>query len=176
MIISTDDVQCFSDLAERLPIAIKTLSSASVQILEFLDSKYRKWFNIYDICKRFKITERTDLLRTVDPLIESHGVQFSTRHSGEFEAKPDPLMHDKDLELEFRRVCDGQNSLNAQLPFNVIIADKQCNSSGLQLADLVARPIGRKTLKPEQPNRAYDILATKFAADANDQGPTFSPA
>ena len=35
-------------------------------------------------------------------------------------------------------------------------------SSGLQLADLVARPIGLNLLKPEQPNRAFNILKKKF--------------
>ena len=76
---------------------------------------------------------------------------------------------DKDLELEFRRVCDGQNSSKAQLPLNVIFAHKQCNSSGLQLADLVARPVGRKMLQPDQPNRAYDILAKKFDRSPDGQ-------
>ena len=76
---------------------------------------------------------------------------------------------DKDLELEFRRVCDGQNSLKAQLPLSIIFANKQCNSSGLQLADLVARPVGRKTLQPDQPNRAYDILAEKFYRSPDGQ-------
>jgi hypothetical protein len=42
------------------------------------------------------------------------------------------------------------------------MCDKKCNSPGLQLADLVARPIGRKVLQPHQPNRAYDILQAKF--------------
>lgn len=35
-------------------------------------------------------------------------------------------------------------------------------SSGLQLADLVARPIGLRTLRPEQENRAFDSLQSKF--------------
>ena len=35
-------------------------------------------------------------------------------------------------------------------------------SSGLQLTDLVARPIGLKTLRPEQENRAFEVLEPKF--------------
>ncbi len=46
--------------------------------------------------------------------------------------------------------------------FEIIMADKKYNLAGLQLADLVARPIGRKLLDPAQANRAYDILASKF--------------
>lgn len=34
--------------------------------------------------------------------------------------------------------------------------------TGLQLADLVARPIGLHVLKPQQENRAYEILKKKF--------------
>ena len=76
---------------------------------------------------------------------------------------------DKDLELEFRRVCDGQNTSKACLPLSVIFSHKKCNSSGLQLADLMARPVGRKMLKPDQPNRAYDILAEKFFRSPDGQ-------
>jgi hypothetical protein len=39
---------------------------------------------------------------------------------------------------------------------------KESNSLGLQLADLIARPIGIKTLQPEQSNRAFDIIAQKL--------------
>ena len=69
---------------------------------------------------------------------------------------------DKDLELEFRRVCDGANRTGLRLPFEIILADKKANSSGLQLADLVARPIGLNILRPEQENRAFDVLTRKF--------------
>ena len=69
---------------------------------------------------------------------------------------------DRELELEFRRVCDGHNAMAARLPFEILMGDKKCNSPGLQLADLVARPIGRKVLNPAQPNRAYEILERKF--------------
>jgi len=69
---------------------------------------------------------------------------------------------DAEVELVFRRVCDGDNMAGGRLPFTIVMADKRCNSPGLQIADLVARPIGRKLLDPAQPNRAYDILERKF--------------
>ena len=72
---------------------------------------------------------------------------------------------DKELELEFRRICDGNNRLGIPLPFEVIFSDKKVMSSGLQLADLVARPIGLKTLRPEQENRAFEVLEPKFYCD-----------
>ncbi len=70
-----------------------------------------------------------------------------------------------ELELEFRRICDGNNRLNQTLPFEVLFADKKAMSSGLQLADLVARPIGLSQLRPEQENRAFDVLKEKFYYD-----------
>lgn len=77
---------------------------------------------------------------------------------------------DADLELEFRRICDGNNRLNHSLPFDVLFADKKAMSSGLQLADLVARPIGLSVLRPEQENRAFDALKEKFYCDGGRAG------
>ncbi|EPZ8934875.1 DUF3800 domain-containing protein [Acinetobacter baumannii] len=47
------------------------------------------------------------------------------------------IKEDKDLELEFRRVCDGNNYLKHNLPFEIKMASKKINSTGLQIADLV---------------------------------------
>lgn len=69
---------------------------------------------------------------------------------------------DAELELEFRRICAGDNKFSKLLPFEIVFADKKTNSSGLQLADLVARPIGLSVVKPNQPNRAFDLLTRKF--------------
>jgi len=55
--------------------------------------------------------------------------------------------------------------LHKPLPFNLIIADKKANSEGLQLADLTARPIGLSVLRPEQDNRAREVLEGKFYRD-----------
>ncbi|WP_198305966.1 DUF3800 domain-containing protein [Arcobacter vandammei] len=74
---------------------------------------------------------------------------------------------DLELELEFRRICDSKNYRNISFPFEIILANKMSNSAGLQLADLVARPIGLKVLKPEQENRAYEILKNKFHKNGN---------
>ncbi|MHA7984330.1 hypothetical protein ACX9R5_00865 [Rathayibacter sp. CAU 1779] len=39
---------------------------------------------------------------------------------------------------------------------------KQTNSSGLQVADLVARPIGVHDMRPSQPNHAWNLLEQKL--------------
>jgi Protein of unknown function (DUF3800) len=49
---------------------------------------------------------------------------------------------DDELELEFRRVC-AENRSGCVFPFEPVFARKGANSTGLQLADLIARPIGR---------------------------------
>lgn len=69
---------------------------------------------------------------------------------------------DADLELAFRRICDGNNQHADELPFSLVMANKQANSAGLQLADPVARPIGIHHLRPTQPNRAFETLEKKF--------------
>lgn len=69
---------------------------------------------------------------------------------------------DKELELAFRRHCDIGGSHSRSLPLELVMVPKTANSAALQLADLVARPIGIKHLRPHQPIRAFDIIRTKF--------------
>ena len=56
---------------------------------------------------------------------------------------------DAKLELEFRRVCGGKNIIGKMPNLDVRFMDKKHNSTGLQLADLVAHPIGRHVVAPE---------------------------
>jgi Protein of unknown function (DUF3800) len=72
---------------------------------------------------------------------------------------------DAELELEFRRICDGDNPGNRILPFDVVFADKKTNLTGLQLADLVARPVGLNYIRPTQSNQAFELLKKKFFCD-----------
>lgn len=74
---------------------------------------------------------------------------------------------DAELELEFRRICAGQNLVGTALHLEPRFVPKAANVPGLQLADLMARPIGRHILALHQPNRAFDVIETKL-----DRGPT----
>src|SRR5262249_18422424 len=69
---------------------------------------------------------------------------------------------DAKLELRFRRICDGQNAVGPMTNLDIQFMDKKHNSTGLQLADMVSHPIGRHVIAPDQPNRAYEVLASKF--------------
>lgn len=64
---------------------------------------------------------------------------------------------DSELELEFRRLCDNRN-----YNLNIVLADKKTNSIGLQLSDMIARPIGRNFINPNENNRAYEIIEKKL--------------
>jgi len=72
---------------------------------------------------------------------------------------------DRELELEFRRIRDGNNAGSQRLPFDIVFANKQTNLTGLQLADLVARPVGVNYLRPTQANQAFELLKRKFYCD-----------
>lgn len=67
---------------------------------------------------------------------------------------------DRELELEFRRLADERKRGGPDLEF--LVVGKQTISTGLQFADLVARPIGLRVLRPEQPNRTWPVLESKL--------------
>jgi hypothetical protein len=69
---------------------------------------------------------------------------------------------DKELELAFRRICDTGSTHDRPLPLELVMIPKTSNSPGLQLADLFARPIGIHHLRPQQPNRAFEIIHPKL--------------
>lgn len=75
---------------------------------------------------------------------------------------------DAALELEFRRIAAGDhylqsNKSSAQMQcFDIVFASKLANSTGLQIADLIARPIGLQVLRGQQSNRAFDIITKKI--------------
>lgn len=74
---------------------------------------------------------------------------------------------DGELAGEFRRICDGANYDRSPLRFEPRFVPKSANVPGLQIADLIARPIGRHVLNPSQSNRAFEIIEPKL-----DRSPT----
>lgn len=122
-----------------------------------LTSKYNKPFNPYHLGLRFGLEKLNQLLIYNGQEGKEISLIFEKRGNNE----------DKDLELEFLRICTkneqfGYKSINfGKMVYKFLIADKKTNSSGLQLADLTARPIGLKYLKPAQLNRAYNIIESK---------------
>lgn len=69
---------------------------------------------------------------------------------------------DAELELEFRRVSAPTRTTCRGMPVDLRFADKKTITTGLQLADLVARPIGLHVLRPTQVNRAFEMLQPKL--------------
>jgi len=76
---------------------------------------------------------------------------------------------DAALELEFRRVQTSGRAKGLAQTLNFKCAPKSANSSGLQLADMIARPIGLKVLKPTQDNRAWATIEPKMVRSKQGQ-------
>jgi hypothetical protein len=74
---------------------------------------------------------------------------------------------DAQLGEAFARITGGDNACGRPLPFDLLMIPKSSNSVGLQIADLCARPMGIKSIRPEQQNRAYEIIASKIRRDAH---------
>lgn len=74
---------------------------------------------------------------------------------------------DAELELEFRRIIMQQKGL---AKFDIIFSDKKSNGAGLQIADLMAHPIGRYVINPKQGNRSYNIVEKKFYKYPHQEG------
>ena len=116
-------------------------------------------------------------LKQTRDFLESHGQNEKVAH---IVMERRGVREDNRLEQELRRTQGGENWLNQSLPGpTIIFADKKTNSVGLQIADLTARPIGRHFMVPEQPNRAWNLLAPKLFrssdVDSNEHGLTVLP-
>ena len=71
-------------------------------------------------------------------------------------------IEDQGLEFAFRRISDQASQQGEHYPFDIKFADKKTNSCGLQIADLVAHPIARHVIKPDQPNIAFNVVKNKL--------------
>ncbi|WP_258133256.1 DUF3800 domain-containing protein [Microbacterium sp. MYb64] len=108
------------------------------------------------------------LLFCMERLLEFLANRFQTGRTVQIIFESRGKNEDRDLEVEFRRICTNGGSWGyrrmdfRRMSFEALIVPKAANSSGLQLADLVARPIALRTLRPDQPNRAYELIEPKL--------------
>ena len=138
-----------ADLSKLIEVAPFTLIAAAIRKDKLEGSRWKD-SNPYHLAMRFCIERLTMHLHLRGASKPVH-VVFESRGKRE----------DNDLELEFRR-CASNNMAGAGLPLRPIFASKKGNFAGMELADLVARPVGRHILNPTQANRAWPILEKKF--------------
>lgn len=122
-----------------------------------LTQKYSNPYNPYEIAMLFCMERTLGYLRGQGQSGKRVTVAFESRGKRE----------DSELELEFRRICDNQGNWGykqtnfQEIAFEHLFVDKKSNATGLQLADLVARPLALRYLRPAQPNRAAEIIQDK---------------
>jgi hypothetical protein len=122
--------------------------------------KYDTPFNPYELSLLLAMERTLQFLVTVGESHSETHILFESRGKTE----------DEQLEMEFRRIREGKRRWGyTGADFNLInfrhrFVDKKSNSSGLQLVDLAARPFALKYMRPDQPNRAYDVLEEKIQA------------
>lgn len=145
-----------SDLNSWVDSSPFTIIAVVIRKPEFI-AKHADTRNPYHFAMRLGLERVEKFLRRFEKPAQPTHIIFESRGRRE----------DDELELEFRRVCDGANFTNASLAFEIVLAGKQVNSTGLQLADLTARPIGRHVMNPVQANRAFEIIEQKL-----DRSPT----
>jgi hypothetical protein len=133
--ISERRTEFLGDIASLVHQAPFTLIAAVINKAS-LSERYKEPENPYHLALRFGL-ERIEMHRSSGRDRGLLHVVFESRGKQE----------DQSLELEFRRVCDN-NNLNRSLQMEPLFAHKHANHCGLQLADLVARPIGVNALRP----------------------------
>lgn len=131
---------------------------ASVIDKNRLKEKYASPYNPYEVALLFCMERTLNYLHQQGESGKRVSVLFESRGRQE----------DEELELEFRRICNNRSNWGYKRPdfqqmhFEHLFVDKKSNSTGLQLADLVARPLALRHLRPDQANRALQVLDGKL--------------
>lgn len=142
-----------TDIISEAPIKL----IVSVIDKKKLKKRYVMPYNPYEIALLFCMERTLSFLCQRNEVGKRIFVLFESRGKKE----------DRGLELEFRRICDNRSNWGYKRPdfgqmyFEHIFVDKKSNSTGLQLADLVVRPLALRYLRPGQKNRAISIIKDK---------------
>lgn len=153
-VLRTTFLEAINELVADAPVEF----FASVIRKDNLKSRYSSPMNPYEIALLFcmervmaRLVQLNQKGKTVHVIFESRG-------------KPE----DDALELEFNRITQNRRNWGYRQPdfkvmnWEALIMPKTVNCTGMQLADLAARPIGLREMRPLQPNRAHDVLGSKI--------------
>lgn len=127
-------------------------SIVSVVIKKDQYAKMNKQINPYHLALEFGLERVFYFLQENGQRGKITHIVFESRGNNE----------DNELELEFRRILGNTNIQGLAESVEYFCVSKKSNSAGLQLADMVARPIGLKVLRPNQPNRALEHIEPKI--------------
>ncbi len=149
----------YEDL-HRIMVDAPVLLIGSVIDKKALVAKYATPWSPYELALHFCLERLQTFLRENGQEGKRIHVVFECRGKVE----------DDDLELTFRRIAGNENHWGYRkhkfdlMEFEPKFAKKSVNSAGLQLADLTARPMALRTLRPDQANRTYDTIKEKLQA------------
>lgn len=137
-----------NDLTQIMASSQFTVVSSVINKPSFKE-KYRDPVHPYHLATSFCL-ERLKYFLSENNELKHTNITFEARGNKE----------DNDLREAFTDYCK-----ECDISMNII--PKANNCVGLQFADLIARPIGRYVINPEQTNRSFDIIKNKFRVDSN---------
>ena len=108
--------------------------------------------DMYSVAMQASLHQLDGYLGALEPRGEDTAMLFESRGTRE----------DRALENAFCLASQRETPGSLMNRFTFLCIAKKSNSLGLQLSDLVARPLGIATLKPDQPNRAHDLILRKM--------------
>jgi len=142
-----------SDLSEVMA-AIPFQGYASIIDKNALKARYADPWNPYEVAMQFCMEKISNRLVT-------HGQKGRITHVL-FESRG--RVEDAQLELEFRRIAANNRRWGwrqvdfTRSPLEPVFVPKAANLAGHQFTDLIARPLALRVLRPDQSNRAFDII------------------
>lgn len=149
------------DLREKFYDDLNNLiSSIPMQVIVSVIDKnkhrdrYANPWNPYQVAMHFCMEKLCDRMITEGQRGKLMHVLFEGRGKVE----------DASLELEFRKITQnnahwGYRKVDfTRCGFEPIFVPKAANHAGHQISDLIARPLALRALRPEQPNRASDVV------------------
>lgn len=153
--IRLDFFRHLNQIMEQIPLTIVT----SIIDKQELKKNSPQFLNPYHLALRFCVEKTMMFFQDEEQRNRNSFVIVEERGKEE----------DRQLQSVFHELINGDNLLGVKIPLQMRFANKQTNIIGLQIADLIAHPIGRHIINPNQTNRSYEILKKKLWKWPNEE-------